>query len=59
MFLCGAEQSAPKAIIAKIENLGFKSWLSVCNAVQSIITVKLEFCFDGGQFAGGAKNLQD
>ena len=22
-------------------------------------TVKLEFCFDSGQFVGGAKNLQD
>ena len=30
MFLFSAEQSAPK-VIAKIENLGFKSWFSVCN----------------------------
>ena len=24
-----------------------------------MVTVKLEVCFDSGQFAGGAKNLQD
>ena len=27
--------------------------------VQSLVTVKPEICFDSGQFAGGAKNLQD
>ena len=42
--------------------MGFKSWLSVCNAVeqvQLIVSVKSETCFDSGQFVGGAKNLQD
>ena len=24
-----------------------------------MVTVKLEICFDRGQFVGGAKNLQD
>ena len=24
-----------------------------------MVTVKLEICFDSGQFVGGAKNLQD
>ena len=58
MFLHSAEQSAPK-VIAKIKNLGFKSWLSVCNVGQLMASVKLEICFDSGQFVGGAKNLQD
>ena len=31
MFLFGAEQSVTK-VIAKIEDLGFKFWFSVCNA---------------------------
>ena len=52
-----SQHSAPK-VIAKIESLGFKSWLSVCNYVQLMATVKLKICFDSGQFVGGAKNLQ-
>ena len=39
----------------------FKYWFSVgyLTQVQSIATVKLEICFDIGQFAGRTKNLQD
>ena len=46
-------------VIAEIENLGFKSWLSVCNVGSLMVTGKLKICFDSGQFVGGAKNLQD
>ena len=58
MFLLGAEQSTPK-VIAKIENLGFKSWLSVRNADLIMVIVKSEICFNSGGFAVDAKNLQD
>ena len=58
MFLFDAEQSAPKAI-AKIENLGFKAGYRYVTQVQSMVTVKLEICFDSGQFVDGSKVLQD
>ena len=59
-FLFGVEQLASK-VIPKKENLGFKSCLSVCNADSingQLITVKSKICFDSGQLAGGAQNLQ-
>ena len=58
MFLFGAEQSSPK-VIAKVENsvLSLGYWNAM--QVQVMVTVKTEMRFDTGQFAGGAKNLQD
>ena len=52
------EQSAPK-VIAKIENLVLSLGYRYVTQVQLLITVKLEICFDSGQFVGGAKNLED
>ena len=51
-----SQRSAPK-VIAKIENLGFKSWLSVYNVGYRyiMVTVKLKICFDSGLFVGGSK----
>ena len=46
-------------IIAKIENLGLSLGYRYAMKVHLVVTVKLEILFDSGQFAGGAKNLQD
>ena len=43
------------SIIAKVENLGYKSWLSVCNAEESMVIVELQICFDSSR---RCQNLQ-